>query len=71
MIRRLALWGTAAYGIYLSHALFVEAMFAIAGRAHLADSIPLKITEFFAALLLSAATVWVLNRSKGTRWLNG
>ena len=71
LIGRLAVWGAAAYGIYLAHALFVEAFFAIVRKAHLPDSAPARLGQFFATLLLTTETVWILNRSKWTRWLNG
>jgi peptidoglycan/LPS O-acetylase OafA/YrhL len=71
VIRRLAVWGGGAYGIYLAHALFVEAFFAIVAKAHLQDSSISRLGQFIATLVLSIATVWILNRSKWTRWLNG
>ena len=70
-IRRAATAGGIAYGIYLAHVLFIEAMFALAPRAHISNSVPLKIIEFFAAIVLSVALVWSLNRSKWTRWMTG
>jgi peptidoglycan/LPS O-acetylase OafA/YrhL len=66
-----AKWGRDAYGIYLAHVLFVEAIFAVVALRGLENSIPLKLAEFGLTFLLSCALVWTLNRWRGTRWLNG
>jgi peptidoglycan/LPS O-acetylase OafA/YrhL len=71
LFRLPAALGKDAYGVYLVHVLFIEAMFAIVARGHIPNSIPLKLAEFAIALILSYATVWLLNRSKWTSWVNG
>jgi peptidoglycan/LPS O-acetylase OafA/YrhL len=70
-IRQLARWGTAAYGIYLAHVLFIEGMFALLAHAKIQTTLAITFAEFTIALVLSAALVWTLNRSKYTQWLNG
>jgi len=71
LIRKLAQFGPDAYGIYLAHVLFIQAMFTFAQRAKIPNSIPLKLAEFAVALLASYALVRLLHQSRWTRWING
>jgi peptidoglycan/LPS O-acetylase OafA/YrhL len=71
LIRLAARGGRYAYGIYLAHALFLEAFFAALGARHIRSSTPQKVAMFAAALGLSYALVWLLNQWRGTRWLTG
>jgi len=71
LIRLAARGGRYAYGIYLAHALFLEAFFAALGARHIRSTTPQKIVMFTAALGLSYALVWLLNQWRGPRWLTG
>lgn len=70
-VQWMARGGRHAYGIYLTHVLFIEAVQAIAHRAGLGSSIGLDavtiIAGFFGGLLLTTA----LDKSRHTAWLNG
>jgi peptidoglycan/LPS O-acetylase OafA/YrhL len=71
LIRKLAQFGLDAYGIYLAHVLFIEAMFAGVQYAKIPNSIPLKLGEFAVALAASMILVRLLTQSRWTSWMNG
>jgi acyltransferase-like protein len=71
LIRLAARGGRYAYGIYLAHALFLEAFFAALGARHIRSSTSQKVLMFAAALGLSYALIWLLNQRRETRWLTG
>lgn len=70
-IRLAAKGGRHAYGIYLAHALFLEAFFAERTAHHIPSSTPITVFEFATALILSYALVWLLTQHRSTRWLTG
>ena len=67
--QRLAGFGTLAYGIYLSHVLWLKVIQAIAGKAGIPSALPRDIAIFLAAVLASSLTAWLLSRHASTRWL--
>ncbi len=68
-LRQLAQFGPLAYGIYLSHLLFIKSAEAVftklgGGNSGLAD-----VAVFAAAVVGSTALAWCLSQSGYTRWL--
>ena len=67
--RRLAGLGTLAYGIYLSHVLWLKVIEVLAVKAGMANAWPRDAAIFLAAALASSVTAWLLSRRPSTRWL--
>ncbi len=70
-LTRIARLGGLAYGIYLSHLLFIKALQAVASKLHLAETLPLVAGIFTLAALGSTFLSWLLARSRWTKWLVG
>ncbi len=61
--------GPLAYGIYLSHLLFIKVLEAVAAKLGLGISWQLDICVFLASAVLSTLLAWWLSRWRPTRWL--
>ncbi len=70
-LERLARLGSLAYGIYLSHLLFIKTLQA----AEVKLAIPETLTTVFGVFAISAAAstllAWCFSRSRWTKWLVG
>jgi peptidoglycan/LPS O-acetylase OafA/YrhL len=67
-VRRLAALGPLAYGIYLSHLLFVKTCESVTTKLHWPDSVAVDLATFAVAASGSTLLAWLLTRSKWTRW---
>ena len=69
LLERIARLGPLAYGIYLSHLLFIKTLEAVQAKLH----VPLSLTAALAIFVLAAAgstlLAWLLSRWRATRWL--
>lgn len=68
-IQRFASLGTLAYGIYLSHLLFIKTCEAVAAKFDLPLSVQLDLTIFTISLIGSLLLTWLLSQTRATRWL--
>ena len=68
-VRRAAKFGPLAYGIYLSHLLFIKVCEACATRLQWTESMALDLATFALAAGLSTALAWSLSKCRHTRWL--
>jgi surface polysaccharide O-acyltransferase-like enzyme len=62
-------FGPLAYGIYLSHLLFIKTAEALLNKMGLAATWPLDLAVLLLAAVGSTALAWCLSRSRYTRWL--
>lgn len=69
LIRRFASLGALAYGIYLSHLLFIKSCEAVATKLDLSVSVALDLTIFAVSLCGSVLLTWLLSKARPTRWL--
>lgn len=67
----LARLGPSAYGIYLSHMLFIKSGEAIFNKLGIPATWQVDVTIFVLAVLGSAGLSWLLARSRYTSWLVG
>ena len=65
----LATLGTLAFGMYLSHILFLQAARLVQRKAHLADSLPVDLALWTAAVIGAVLLSMLLRRIPATRWL--
>ncbi len=68
-VERLARLGPLAYGIYLSHLLFVKVLEAVGAKLHLSLTLTTSLGIFILAAAGSTLLAWSLSRSRWTRWL--
>jgi surface polysaccharide O-acyltransferase-like enzyme len=68
-VERLARLGSLAYGIYLSHLLFVKVFEAVGAKLHLPVTLATSLGIFVLAAAGSTLLAWTLNRWRWTRWL--
>ncbi|HJT34497.1 MAG TPA: acyltransferase [Pirellulales bacterium] len=68
---RLGNLGGLAYGIYLSHLLFVKSFESLANKLHAEINVALDLSIFAAAAVASTALTWALSRFRATSWLVG
>jgi len=61
--------GPLAYGIYLSHFLFIKILEAAAAKLGLDISWQLDVCVFLASAVPSTLLAWWLSRWRPTRWL--
>jgi surface polysaccharide O-acyltransferase-like enzyme len=69
VVRRFASLGALAYGIYLSHLLFIKSCEAVATKLDLSVSVALDLTIFAISLCGSVLLTWLLSKTRPTRWL--
>ncbi len=60
-----------AYGIYLSHVLFLKVGESVVSRCAWPIGPATDVVLFLVAALASTATIWLLSQRKATRWLLG
>jgi peptidoglycan/LPS O-acetylase OafA/YrhL len=65
----LSTFGALAYGIYLSHAMFVEGFQFLAARMHYETGLGLTLLNITASFCLSGVLTWFLLRFRQTRFL--
>ncbi len=70
-LERLAHLGTLAYGIYLSHLLFIKTLQAVEAKLALPETIAIVLGVFALAAAASTMLAWCLSRSRWTSWLVG
>lgn len=68
-ISRLGRFGALAYGIYLSHLLFIKVAEAVGMKLVLSPGPGLELAIWLFTLTGSAALAWMLTRSRYGRWL--
>lgn len=68
-VRKLAQLGPLAYGIYLSHLLFIKSCESVFAKLRLPTTPTLDIAVFAIAAVGSTTLAWLLSRSTQTRWL--
>ena len=68
-IERLSHLGRLAFGIYLSHLMFVEGLQSAAARIGVPMAWWLDILVFFASTVAAVLTTWILSRFNWGRWL--
>jgi peptidoglycan/LPS O-acetylase OafA/YrhL len=68
---RLARLGSLAYGIYLSHLLFIKVLHAVEAKLSVRETAAVMAGVFVLASIASTALAWALSRSRWTRWLVG
>ncbi|HTU26668.1 MAG TPA: acyltransferase [Pirellulales bacterium] len=68
-LERIARLGSLAYGIYLSHLLFIKTLEAVLGKLHVAPSLASGWAIFVGAAAGSTLLAWLLGRWRATRWL--
>lgn len=69
LLARLGQMGPKAYGIYLSHLLFIKSAEALLHKFHIATTPAVDIGVFGVAVVGSTVMTWVLGRFRLTRWL--
>jgi surface polysaccharide O-acyltransferase-like enzyme len=69
VVRTFASFGPLAYGIYLSHLLFIKTCEAVASVLQWPESASLDIATFAIAAIGGTALTWALRRHLSTRWL--
>lgn len=70
-LARLVQFGGLAYGIYLSHLLFIKSLQAVEAKVGLAETLPVVLGVFGIAAAGSTLLAWLLGRSRWTSWLMG
>jgi len=65
----LATLGTLAFGVYLSHILFIQAARLVQRKAHLADSLPVDLAFWTIAVIGAVLLSMLMRRFPATRWL--
>jgi len=68
-IRRLATLGVLAYGIYLSHLLFIKSCEAVATKLDMPVNVSLDLAIFAISVLCSVLLTWLLSKASTSRWL--
>jgi peptidoglycan/LPS O-acetylase OafA/YrhL len=68
---RLARLGALAYGIYLSHLLFIKTLQAARAKLAIPETLMVVLGVFTIAAASSTLLAWCLSRSRWTRWLVG
>ena len=68
---RLARLGGLAYGIYLSHLLFIKTLQAALAKLAISETLAVVVGVFAVAAAASTLLAWWLSRSRWTRWLVG
>jgi peptidoglycan/LPS O-acetylase OafA/YrhL len=68
---RVARLGTLAYGIYLSHLLFIKTLQAALAKLAVPETLTVVTGVFAVAAVCSTLLAWSLSRSRWTRWLVG
>lgn len=66
---RLSVLGPLAYGIYLSHLLFIKVFESLAAKLGVGICWQLDLSVFAAAAVLSTLLAWALSLRRSTRWL--
>jgi peptidoglycan/LPS O-acetylase OafA/YrhL len=69
VLGRIARLGPLAYGIYLSHLLFIKTLEAVGAKLHLPSSLLTSLFIFVLAVAGSTLLAWTLSRTRWTRWL--
>jgi len=69
VLERIARLGPLAYGIYLSHLLFVKTLEAVQAKLHAPSSLATALAIFVLAAAGSTLLSWLLSRWRATRWL--
>jgi surface polysaccharide O-acyltransferase-like enzyme len=69
LLERVARLGPLAYGIYLSHLLFIKTLEAVQAKLHQPLSMAAALTIFILAAAGSTLLAWLLSRWRVTRWL--
>lgn len=69
LLSRIGQMGPKAYGIYLSHLLFIKSAEAVLNKLHVPATPSLDVGVFALAVVGSTALSWVLARFRATRWL--
>ena len=69
MLERIARLGPLAYGIYLSHLLFIKTLEAVQAKLHEPPSLTAALAIFILAAAGSTLLAWSLSRWRSTRWL--
>jgi surface polysaccharide O-acyltransferase-like enzyme len=69
VLARIGQMGPRAYGIYLSHLLFIKSSESVLNKLHVSVTPAVDIGVFAVAVLGSTALTWVLSRFRATRWL--
>jgi hypothetical protein len=67
----LARFGRLAYGVYLSHVLFVEGIQAVAHARGYGSSIGLDLLATLGGIVGGILTALLISRSRYLRWLSG
>lgn len=68
-LQRVGALGPLAYGIYLSHLLFIKSAEAVLNKLGIAATPLVDVGVFLLAVVGSTALAWALSRWKLTRWL--
>lgn len=68
-LQRLAAFGPLAYGIYLSHLLFIKTCESLLTKYHWQPSVLTDVSTFVIAAAGSTLLAWLLTRNPSTRWL--
>jgi surface polysaccharide O-acyltransferase-like enzyme len=68
-LQRIARLGPLAYGIYLSHLLFIKTLEAVQAKLHAPVSLATALAIFVLAAAGSTLLAWLLSRWRATRWL--
>jgi peptidoglycan/LPS O-acetylase OafA/YrhL len=68
-IARIAKFGALAYGIYLSHLLFIKVLEALETKLGISESLASVCVVFVIAAACSTALAWALCKHRYTRWL--
>lgn len=66
---RLSVFGPLAYGIYLSHLLFIKVFESLAAKLGSPVTWQSDVAIFAVTCLLSTMLAWALSRHRATRWL--
>ena len=69
LLERIARLGPLAYGIYLSHLLFIKTLEAVQAKLHEPPSLTTALATFVLAAAGSTLLAWLLSRWRATRWL--
>ncbi len=68
-VERFAKLGRLAYGIFLSHLLFIKVAEAVASKLNIPSGCELDLGIFFFAAVGSTLLAWTLSQSSTTKWL--
>ena len=69
LLERIARLGPLAYGIYLSHLLFIKTLEAAQSKLHVQPALTTALAIFILAAAGSTLLAWLLSRWRATRWL--